>query len=166
MDRTSIIVLVVCLLVLMLWWPLLNKIFPPKALPPGSTNAPAAKLVQTNAPGTSTVAAISLPAPTNLAANVIVNTNIPEQLIEKTNETGRYTFTSYGGGLQQVEVMLREQKRQTNHGPILNSISAAPTLALLDGEGIQGDGIFELTPTANGVRAEKSLTNGLPITKQ
>src|SRR5208283_2279720 len=47
--------------------------------------------------------------------------------------------------------------------------TAAPTLALLDtttnGVTVQGDGIFKLTWTTNGVRAEKTLTNGLAIVK-
>ena len=44
MDRKSIIALVVCFIVLMLWYPLVNKIYPPKPLPPGATNAYAASL--------------------------------------------------------------------------------------------------------------------------
>src|SRR5262245_8702577 len=104
MDRTSIIVLAVCLLVLLLWWPLLNKLFPPKPLPPGSTNAPSVTLTRTNLPGTSAVAPPMLEIPTNIALKAVSNTNVVEKLIEVTNTSGRYRFTSHGGGLQEVEL--------------------------------------------------------------
>ena len=49
MDRKSIIALVVCFIVLMLWYPMVvNKLYPPKRLPPGPTNAPPATLTATN----------------------------------------------------------------------------------------------------------------------
>jgi len=47
----------------------------------------------------------------------------------------------------------------------LNSFTPAPTLAVLGGEAVQGDGVFQLARTASGVRAEKTLTNGLTIVK-
>jgi YidC/Oxa1 family membrane protein insertase len=37
---------------------------------------------------------------------------------------------------------------------------------VLGDESVQGDGIFELTQTANGVSAEKTLTNGLRLIKE
>ncbi len=43
--------------------------------------------------------------------------------------------------------------------------STPARLALLDGEAVQGDGVFKLAPTDHGVRAEKTLTNGLTIVK-
>ncbi len=48
----------------------------------------------------------------------------------------------------------------------MDTFTPAPTLALLDGEAVQGDGIFRLTRTDNTVRAEKTLTNGLTIVKE
>ena len=48
MDRKSIIILVACFLVLILLHPLADKLFPPKPLPPGATNALAAALSLTN----------------------------------------------------------------------------------------------------------------------
>ena len=90
-----------------------------------------------------------------------------------TNSNARYTFTSYGGGLKLVELLhypetvptRREKQPQTNNVATLNTFTPAPTLALLDGEAVQGDGIFKLARTDNGVRAEKTLTNGLSIVK-
>jgi YidC/Oxa1 family membrane protein insertase len=102
MDRKSIVVVVVCVAVLMLWYPLVvNKLYPPKPLPPGATNAPAAALTYTNA---STNAVISAEAPVTLPP-AVTQTNVPEQLLEVTNSNAHYTFTSYGGGLKLIELL-------------------------------------------------------------
>ena len=42
----------------------------------------------------------------------------------------------------------------------------APVLAVLGDASVQGDGVFTLTQTANSVRAEKVLTNGLRLVKE
>jgi YidC/Oxa1 family membrane protein insertase len=173
MDRKSIIVLVICFLVLMLWYPLVvNKLYPPKPLPPGFTNAPAATLPPTDRTATSPAAppVLEQPAP---APKPVVAANVPEELLEVANENARYTFTSHGGGLKLIELLhypqtvsaRRKKGPQTNDLATLNMFTPAPTLAVLDGEAVQGDGLFRLTRTGNGVRAEKTLTNGLSIVK-
>ena len=48
----------------------------------------------------------------------------------------------------------------------MNAQASFPALAVLDGPALQGDGIFDLTRTATGVRAEKSLPNGLVLVKE
>ena len=173
MDRKSIIALVVCFIVLMLWYPLVvNKLYPPKPLPPGATNAPAALLATTN----QTAATPALPAAAEepaAAPKPIVSVNVPEELLEVANDNARYTFTSHGGGLKRIELIhypetvskRREKHPQTNNLATLNAFTPAPTLALLDGEAVQGDGLFKLSRTDSGVRAEKTLTNGLTILK-
>ena len=173
MDRKSIIALVVCFIVLMLWYPLVvNKLYPPKPLPPGATNAPTALLATPNQtpPAPQAPAAIEVPVP---APRPIVTASVPEELREVANDNARYTFTSYGGGLKRVELIhypetvskRREKGPPTNSLATLNAFSPVPTLALLDGEAVQGDGIFKLTRIDHGVRAEKTLTNGLTIVK-
>lgn len=170
MDRKSIIALVVCFLVLMLWYPLVNKLYPPKPLPPGATNAPLATLAATNraaaSPAAPPVLEQAAPAP-----KPVVTANVPEELLEVANGNARYTFTSHGGGLKLVELLEtipahRNKPAQTNLLATLNRYAPAPTLALLDGEAVQGDGVFTLTRTDSGVRAEKTLTNGLSIVKE
>jgi YidC/Oxa1 family membrane protein insertase len=172
MDRNSILVLVICFILLMLWYPLVNKLYPTKPLPPGATNAPAALFAATNHP----VAAPTVPAvleELGATPKPVVSANVPEELIEVANANAHYTFTSHGGGLKQIELLHypetvpkhREKQPQTNNVATLNAFTPAPTLALLDGEAVQGDGIFRLTKTASGVRAEKTLTNGLSIVK-
>jgi YidC/Oxa1 family membrane protein insertase len=173
MDRTSIIAIIICLIVLVLWFPLVNRIFPPKPLPPGATNAITSTLTVTNQ--TSTVAPGSAAqSPFTNAPKLIVATNIPEQTLVITNQNARYTFSSHGGGLKLAElvhypetVSSRRQKQPagTNRLATLNAFTPAPTMALLDGEAVQGDGVFELSEITNGVRAVKTLTNGLVIIK-
>jgi YidC/Oxa1 family membrane protein insertase len=170
MDRKSIIILVVSFIVLMLWYPLVvNKLYPPKPLPPGWTNATSTPLAGTNPAATSPIAPAMLEAPVVKAAP-IASTNVPEDLLEVTNAHAHYTFTSYGGGLKEVELMETVTGRgtgsQTNPVAVLNHFTAAPTLAVLGGDAVQGDGIFKLSRMGNGVRAEKTLTNGLSIVKE
>src|SRR6266571_1913884 len=174
MDRTSIIVIVVCLAVLVLWsYVLVPKLYPPKPLPPGATNAPATTFTGTSQPVNSPVAPPSLEVPPP-APKLVASTNVPEELTEVTNENARYTFTSHGGGLKLIELpsyletvsTRREKQPQAKRFATLNTFTLAPTLALLDGQEMQGDGIFKLTKTASGVRAEKTLTNGLSIIKE
>jgi YidC/Oxa1 family membrane protein insertase len=172
MDRKSIIILVACFLVLILLHPLADKLFPPKPLPPGATNAPTAALSLTNGSATSPVAPAAAEAPAP-APKPLVSADVPEELRVVTNSNARYTFTSHGGGLKLVELVhypetvstRREKQPATNNLATLNAFTPAPTLALLDGEAVQGDGIFKLTRTDTGVRAEKLLTNGLSIVK-
>jgi len=173
MDRKSIIALVVCFLVLMLWYPLVNKIYPPKPLPRGAINAPAAALSLTNRAASTPAAPAVLEEPA-AAPKPLVNVNVPEELLVVTNSDARYTFTSHGGGLKLVELVRypetvttrREKQPPTNNLATLNTFAPAPTLALLDGEAVQGDGVFKVAKTDNGVRAEKALTNGLNIVKE
>jgi YidC/Oxa1 family membrane protein insertase len=175
MDRKSITILVVCFILLMLWYPLVvNKLYPPKPLPPGWTNSPAS-LTASNALTTSaSTQPPNAPTPALLtpAPRVAANTNAPEELLEAANGNVRYTFTSRGGGLKLVELLHHLEtvstlaRRQTHTNPVaLNSGAPAPTLALLGGEAVEGDGAFKLSRTPSGVRAEKTLTNGLTIVK-
>jgi YidC/Oxa1 family membrane protein insertase len=171
MDRKSIIILVVSFILLLLWYPLVvNKLYPPKPLPPGSTNSAAAtNFLATNQGPISVPQVNAGPTPVPQA---VANTNVPEQSLQVSNENARYTFTSHGGGLKQIELLKHREnvatrRKQPDANRVkLNTYTPAPTLALLDGDAIQGDGIFTLTQIPDGVRAEKTLTNGLSIVKE
>src|SRR5208283_3988912 len=122
MDRKSIIALVVCFIVLMLWYPLVvNKLYPPKPLPPGATNTPAAFLAATNqaSPASAPTAVMEEPA---ITPRPVVSINVPEELLEVANDNARYTFTTHGGGIKQIELVHypetvskhREKQQPTN----------------------------------------------------
>lgn len=169
MDRTSIIVVVICVLLLFAWKPILDKFFPPRLLPAGVTNALNASLNASNQAPSSPVAPASVEAPPT--PMLLADTNVPEQLVEITNPNAHYTFTSIGGGLKLIELLkypetVARRRSQSARGvATLDSFTPAPTLALLDGAEVQGDSLYALTQTTNGVRAEKTLTNGLTIVK-
>lgn len=171
MDRTSIIVLVLCFILLLVLYPLANKLFPPKPLPRGSTNAVPSSVATTN----QNVTATNPPVLAEAAAPYLpINTNVPEEFEVITNENARYTFTSHGGGLKLVELVKypetvsrrRQMEPETNRVATLDNETSPPTLAILGSEAIQGDGIFKLAKMDDGVRAEKTLTNGLTIVKE
>jgi len=176
MDRKSIILLVVCFVLLMLWYPVMNKLIPPTPVARLGTNAPALMSEATNfepvpgpGPTSAEVAEVrrALPSP-------FTNTNVAEVLLEATNENARYTFTSYGGGLKFIELLQypetvssRLEKAASSPGvATLNTGATVPTLAVLAGSATLGDGVFTLSRTTNGVRAEKLLTNGLDVIKE
>lgn len=174
MDRKSIIILVVCFLLLLLWGPLVQKMYPPKPLPPGSTN-----LTQTiEATGQTRVAQITTAAPPVLAPITTPQPSFQvtgeEQTLVLSNASARYTFTSHGGGLKRVELVeypetiTRKSKKLplTNNVAELNAAASVPVFALLGPAAFQEDGIFTLTPTAGGVRAEKTLKSGLRLVKR
>jgi YidC/Oxa1 family membrane protein insertase len=105
----------------------------------------------------------------------VVDTNVPEQKLVVTNRDARYTFTSRGGGLQLVELLAYPetvaswvQKRSgTNRVATLNTRAPLPALAVFfQGADAQSDSLFQLTPTATGVRAETALSNGLVLVKE
>jgi YidC/Oxa1 family membrane protein insertase len=123
----------------------------------------------TNAQGTVQITTNLAEAPiTNAAPRFIAEANTPEELIVVTNENARYTFTTHGGGLKLIELIGTSTKRElkSGHIPALNAHVPVPVMAVVDGETVQGNGIFKLSLTStNGVRAEKDLPNGLRIVK-
>jgi YidC/Oxa1 family membrane protein insertase len=176
MDRKSIIVIAACFVLLLVWFPLINKLYPPKPLPPGATNQ-VATVTATQAVAPSAIATTSAPPaglPSPPPAKPAFEVAGPEEFVVFTNADARYTFTSHGGGLKRVELLQypetvlrsRRQPAPTNNVAELNAHVSVPVLAVLGDASVQGDGVFTLTRTATGVRAEKTLTNGLRILKE
>ena len=167
MDRKSIIVIAACLVTLVLWVTVVIPKFtpPPRPVPAASTNAALAEIAApTNAPATASAAT---------SHQFVASTSAPEELLVVTNESARYIFTTHGGGLKEIELLQYPEKisRQnklspTNNVAALNTHVPVPVLALLGDASVQGDGVFTLTRTARGVRAEQVLANGLRVVKE
>jgi YidC/Oxa1 family membrane protein insertase len=175
MDRKGIIILIISFVLLVLWVPLTNFILPPQPAP-----------IRTNTPSSATnqpPPATNVGASANVQSNQtpprieqpLVRTNIPEETLVVENEDARYTFTSHGGGLKEAELKgypetvacgAARKAATTNKWATLNQRSPLPALAVLGGEIVQGDGVFRLTKTANGVRAEKETSGGLYVVKE
>ncbi len=161
MDRKSIIVIGACLVTLVLWVTVVIPKFtpPPRPVPAVGTNVPA----PTSAP---------VPA-TTTPPRFVASTNAPEELLVVTNENARYIFTTHGGGLKEIqllqypEIISRPNKLSPiNNVAALNPRVPVPVLALLGDASAQGDGVFTLSRTVRGVRAEQVLTNGLRVVKE
>lgn len=176
MDRTGIIVVSLCVVLLFAWFVAEQKYYSQLAQSQTATNTLATASIQTAtavsnaAPAAPTVTA----APPTATPFFPLETNIPEQTIVLTNAHARYTFTSRGGGLKSVELLdypetvspRWQTEMATNAVATLNARAPVPVLAILGESSLIGDGHFTLTKTDDGVRAEKTFTNGLRMVKE
>jgi YidC/Oxa1 family membrane protein insertase len=161
MDRTGYIVVIFCFILLAVWLYESQKEAQQRALATQTV-----KTVQVPDEASS-------PASAETAAAIPSSTNVPEHLLTITNDLVRYTFTSRGGGIKSVglldfpETISPRWKKGTGANAVatLNDESALPIMTILGGPSLVGDGDFTLTRTSHGVEAEKSLPNGLVLTK-
>jgi len=170
MDRTGIIVVTLCVILLVYWFVEQQK-YAQQQAHYAATNQMVHVTVTNlaNPPDQLSAAANQLNA-----ARPIFDTNAPETLLCLTNARARYTFTSRGGGLKSVELLdypetvsPRWKKKVAKDGvATLNLRAPVPVLAILGDAGLVGDGNFTLTQTADGVHAEKTLANGLRLSKE
>ena len=189
MDRKTLLVLVICFGLLLAWPVLINKLYPPKVLPKGATNAlhPATNTLVargTNAKPASLAGSTNpsdpavAPTPSQMSGAGPMPLQVPADIAEVTRvlEDGdaRYTFTSHNGGLKLVELKkYREtitrhwrKKDQPTEFATLNTEAPAPAFATLGGPELQGNGFFQITGDATKVRAEQALTNGLHLVRE
>lgn len=165
MDRKTVLGLVAAFALLLAWNWGVDKIFPPRKLPPRPTNElasatnaalNAANIAGTNAP---------LPSTTNTASATL---SAPEQLVTLETEDSVYTFTTHGGGLKKIELRkftesVRKKGAVSTNRVTLNEHGATAAL----GSKSLGDNFFTVTKTpTNTVIAEKVLLNGLRVVKQ
>jgi YidC/Oxa1 family membrane protein insertase len=168
MDKTGIIVISICVLLLGWWFVEQNKIAQQRAQYEAAHPVAVAAAVS-NATATAN-AIVSAPAPA-----VVFDTNAPEQTLVLTNGRARYTFTSRGGGLKLIELLDYPQtvsarwkdsvSNATTAVSALNARTTVPALAVLGDESLIGDGNFALAKTATGVRMDKSFPDGLHLVK-
>ena len=169
MDRTGIIVVAICVILLGFWFVQQNKL----AMQQARYRATNQTALAQSQPAARPMAEAPEPAAAR-AVSAGFDTNQPEILLSVTNGRARYTFTSRGGGLKSVELLdypetispRWKKKVATNGVATLNLRAPLPVLAILGGTNLTGDGVFTLTRIADGVRAEKSLENGLRIIKE
>ena len=162
MDRTGIIVVSLCAILLVYWFVGQQKYAQQQARFAATNQV--AKTESQFAATHSNAVAPTLNA-TATALPPVFDTNTPEELLVITNTRARYTFTSRGGGLKSVELLdypetvsPRWKKKVAKDGvATLNQRAPVPVLAILGDASLVGDGNFTLTQTAAGVRAEKSF---------
>jgi YidC/Oxa1 family membrane protein insertase len=170
MDRTGIIVVSICGVLLVLWFIQTQK-------QEARFQQQQAEFARTNVVSTPQTDANPGVIPTTTTTSIqIFDTNSPESLITISNADARYTFTSRGGGLKTVELLKfpetisarwkKENESSSNGVATLNARTSVPVLAILGDTNLVGDGNFTLTRTGDGVRAEKLLPDGLLIEKE
>jgi YidC/Oxa1 family membrane protein insertase len=170
MDKKSIIIVVISFLLLVLWFPLTNYLWPPSPAP-RITNQVA---LQTNVAATQAVTTLTnQPLATPPPMPTLVASNAPEDVVEVETAEARFIFTSHGGGLKTIElkgyseiITCNDKEVAETNRVRLNTGTALPLMAVLGGEALVGDGLFQLTRDGQGVRATKTLANGLRITKE
>lgn len=161
MDRTGIIVVTFCFILLGVWLYESEKLAKRQAEMTNSVTS-----AQSPAP-------VSAPVSPATASAIPSSTNVPEHLLTLTNNHVRYTFTSRGGGIKSIgllefpETISPRWKKGTGSNAVatLNESAPLPVLTIVGDPSLIGDGDFTLSKTAHGVEAEKSLPNGLVLTK-
>jgi len=180
MDRTGIIVVSVCAILLLLCFYEQQKYVRQQteyARTHPVATATATSGVSTNAAGVNQQLEEGFArAGGHFVESGTFPTNVAEQTLVLTNRRARYTFTSRGGGLKLVELLdypetvsarwKLENTALSNGVATLNTRAPLPALTILGAAGFIGDGVFSLTNTDDGVRAEKSFTNGLRLVKE
>ena len=135
MDRKSIIIVVISFVLLVAWFPLVNRYYTPA---PGTINTNTAALSTNNVVSGTNLPALNLPVPQMTAAPTnapIARTDVQEQTIVLENEVAKYTFTSHGGGLKLVELKKypetvgRDKAASLAKVASLNTKAPAPVLA-------------------------------------
>jgi YidC/Oxa1 family membrane protein insertase len=179
MDKTGIIVVSLCVVLLGWWFIEQKKMADEQQRYAAAHPVATAQSAVSNSTATATAPAVAASAPV-----MVFDTNMEEQTLVFTNKlqlagvliTNRYTFTSRGGGLKLVELLNYPQTISARwKGQITNSAASShaslnaranvPVLAVLGDEKFVGDGNFTLTPVAGGVRAEKTFADGLRLVK-
>src|SRR5260221_1783457 len=167
MDRTSVIILVICGLLFLLWSVMVPKLYPPLQPLPRRTNQMAA-ISTTNLTPPSLSAATNLPATPLVAEPTQPST--PEELLVTTNVNARYTFTSHGGGVKLVElegypevVSCREKQAPgAQRLASLNMLAPQAVLKLARSDGLGVGRKFQLTPIDAPGYPGKALANESP----
>ncbi len=188
MDRRSLLLLSVACLVMVFWYPLMERIYPPKPLPPGATNGLVRASAGTNAANDPVgapagIATATPPVAAGVAGIAIrpgitdtgftPSTGKAEELVLE-GEDGRYVFTSAGGGIRQVELKghndamtWSERKAAKPVRPaIVNRGIDTPIMALIGLEGADPSALYQLKLTNDTVVARRDFGDGLTVVKE
>lgn len=176
MDRTAIIVVTTSIAFIILWtvWITPNYLTGPAPPSPGhEADAPA--VTDPFAPAPTRPAPAAPPIPALGAARGEAPVALPRAADERTlvleHDDVRYTFTSHGGGLKRIDLLRYPESTAPGRAADINRVASlntgapVPVMTLLGDAALVGDGVFELSRTRTGVRAEKSLPGGLTVMK-
>ena len=168
MDRTAIIVVTICVILLFTWPQLLKKISPTPPAQPQPTNAPPIQVAgQTNAP-TSAPLGQPQPAPAPVSADFQLPVKLEsEKLAFLETEDSIYTFTS-AGGLNTVELRAHAAKPCADNGdadPVFIELNYGVDLPVFYLGGVD-DGEFSVISDGNRVSMTSTNQAGIRIKKE
>jgi len=128
MDKKTIGVVAGCLVLLIGWQWLVNKMYPPQ---PKARPALATDVAPTNTLPAEAISTAEAFRPVLLPATEEDGTvRPPEQTAVLQNEYVRIEFTSWGGGIRSVELLEHRAHRGATSNVVLNADGTAPALAL------------------------------------
>src|ERR1700722_1958378 len=162
MDRKTMLVLLGCLVAMISWQALVNKLYPPK---PKAIKAATAIGATNAAPTAVTDNATEKPGePVKDSAVAPEEPGSPEQTVTLSNEFVRMEFTTWGGGVRSVELL--KQKVNGAGNVVLNGTNFVPALTLMGITNGGPDAVFTVEqPTPNTVVMKRQTRLGLGITK-
>ena len=168
MDRTSVIVVTICVILLFTWPALLEKISPTPPQPIQPTNAAPAQVTGQTPPPAAAPLAQAQPMPVSDAIAIRPPVVLESENLKRIEtEDSVYTFTSTGG-LKTVALTRHKAKPCNGNGSenhdviLLNNGVELPLFAL---EGVD-DGEFSLVVNRNFVTMVSTNQAGIRITKE
>ena len=168
MDRTAIIVVTICVILLFTWPRLLEKISPTPPRPPQPTNAPPAQVTgQTNAP---TAAPLGQAQPAQLPSAATTRPPVvPETESFESIETDDVVYTfSNAGGLKTVAFTGHKAKPCNGNGasnPEVIQLNRGVDLPVFALDGVD-DTAFAVTPGQGRLAMVSTNQAGIRITKE
>ncbi|MDB6054868.1 MAG: Membrane protein insertase YidC [Verrucomicrobiales bacterium] len=170
MDRKSITLLVFCFVLLVLWFPVMNRLYPPKPEDLARMRTNGLANAQSNIVSTSSQNTALLSNSTNSLKPW--NTNAPENTLVLSNEVAIYTFSSRGGGIKFIEltkytaaINCARKLEDEYKFASLNTKAFVPAFTL-GGSLEPGEESYQLVRTAAGVHAERPFKDGVKIIKE
>lgn len=176
MDRKGIAILAAALALLLSWIWLVNRIVPPSRRPMVATNAVAGATNPVVSGPAATPSAPSTPPTPALAASVPppVMSSVPGRVLQIENTQVRATITSRGGGLKDVDLKeypasvgcSKSDRAQASEPAVLNQPAFIPAFVHFDSVELGPDAEYQLSSGNGVVKAQRTLTNGLRVTKE
>jgi len=164
MDKKTVLAVIVCLIALIAWQTLVNRIYPPKPKPLRAVTATITNAPQPRAETAPPVEKSAPPAPTKEVVAEPEESRPAEQTATLSNEYVRMDFTSWGGGVRWVELL--KYKINGSGNVMLNGKEFAPALALANIANAGPDAVFTLEhPAADTVVMNRHTRTGLDVTK-
>ncbi len=162
MDKKTMLMVIGCLIALLGWQVLVNKIYPPKRKAPRLPAAAVTNAVQQRA---ATAPPAEKPAePVKEAVVEPEEPRPPEQTVTLSNDYVRMEFTSWGGGVRSVELL--KHKANASSNIVLNGKDFIPALALQGLTNAGPNAAFALEqPAPNTVVMKRRTKTGLEVTK-